>query len=177
MKNMTSPARSSNRRISGLCSVLCVLSVLTVFLTACDKKNDPTPTPTEQDLNDNVARPTWTVSEDYDYSSSMTAVIAVHQLCGVALSDSAVGSNDLLAAFIGEECHGIAAYDDGLFYLYIAGPTGNGQEAISNDQLTIKYWSARYTNLFVTEPIPFVNDTQLGSTAEPYKPVFVTATK
>ena len=170
MKNMTSPARNSNRRISGLCSVLCVLSVLTVFLTACDKKNDPTPTPTEQDLNDNVARPTWTVPEDYDYSSSMTAVIAVHQLCGVALSDSAVGSNDLLAAFIGEECHGIAAYDDGLFYLYIAGPTANANA----NAVTLRYYSAHYKNLFeARDAFHFVNDANLGTVAEPLIPAFV----
>lgn len=168
MRNMTSPVRNSNRRIFSLCAVFCILSVLTVFMAACDKKNDPTPTVTEQDLYGNAARPTWTVPEDYDYSSSMTAVIKVENLCGLIVKDSVVKNDDLLAAFVGEECRGVATYDDGLFFLYIAGP---------GDAVTLRYYSAHYTNLFVTEPIPFVNDHQLGSVSSPYKPAFVIATK
>ena len=158
MKNMTSPARSFSLLL--LAAALC--------FAACDDKNKPTPTPTEQDLYGNAARPTWTVSEDYDYSSSMTAVIAVQKLNGIIVNDSVVNKDDLLAAFVGEECRGIATYDGGLFYLFIAGP---------GESVTLRYYSTRYTNLFVTEPISFINDAQLGTTAEPYKPVFVTATK
>ena len=158
MRNKTSPVRSFSLLL--LAAALC--------FAACDKKNDPTPTVTEQDLYGNAARPTWTVPEDYDYSSSMTAVIKVESLCGLIVKDSVIHSDDLLAAFIGEECRGVATYDDGLFFLYIAGP---------GEAVTLRYYSTRYTNLFVTEPIPFVNDHQFGSVSSPYKPAFVIATK
>ena len=130
---------------------------LLLLAAGCKPKEEPVDP--QKALYGNVARPTWTVSEDYDYTSSMTAVISMDSLV--------TSSEDVLAAFIGDECRGLATYDSGLFYLYIAGP---------GETVTLRYWSAQYTNLFVTEPISFVNDVQLGSTAEPYKPVFVVAT-
>ena len=156
---MTLPAKS--------CSI--ILCALLLLAAGCKPKEEPVDPQTN--LNGNVARPTWTVSEDYDYTSSMTAVIKIETLNGQIVNDQMVNDSDLLAAFVGEECRGIATYDGGLFYLFIAGP--NEQSSITNDQLTIKYWSAHYTNLFVSDPITFVNDAQLGSIAEPYKPALV----
>ena len=156
MRNMMLPAKNSKRTKLGLYSVLCILSALAVFSSGCKPKEEPVDP--QKQLYGDVARPTWTVPEDYDYTSSMTAVISMDSLV--------TSSEDLLAAFIGDECRGIATYDSGLFYLYIAGP---------GESVTLRYWSAHYKNLFATEPIPFVNDTQLGSTAEPYKPNWVVA--
>ena len=154
MKNIMLPAKS--------CSI--ILCALLLLAAGCKPKEEPVDP--QKALYGNVARPTWTVSEDYDYSSSMTAVITIETLNGQILNDSIVNKDDLLAAFIGEECRGIATYDSGLFYLYVAGP---------GETVTLQFWSAHYKNLFAAEPIPFVNDTQLGSTAEPYKPNWVVA--
>lgn len=156
MKNMMLPAKS--------CSI--ILCALLLLAAGCKKDPGTDPENPQKNLNGDVARPTWTVPEDYDYTSSMTAVIKVTSLNGQMVNDSVVNDSDLLAAFIGEECRGIATYDSGLFYLYIAGP---------GEAVTLRYWSAHYKNLFAAEPIPFVNDTQVGSTAEPYKPNWVVA--
>ena len=166
MKNMMLPVRNFSMLL--LAAALCFAS--------CDDKNKPTPTPTEQDLNGNAARPTWTAAENPDMTASMTAVIAVQQLNGVAIPDSCVGGNDVLAAFSGETCLGIAQYNEEahLFFLYIAGPTTNDQGQTTH--VTLRYWSAHYTNLFeLKDAFRFANDTQLGSPAEPYIPAFVKA--
>lgn len=144
MKNMMLPAKSFS-------IILCSLLLLAA---GCKPKEEPVDP--QKALYGDVARPTWTVSDDYDYTSSMTAVISMDSLV--------TSSEDVLAAFIDDECRGIATYDSGLFYLYIAGP---------GETVTLRYWSAQYTNIFAAEPISFVNDVQLGSTADPYKPVFV----
>lgn len=160
MKIMTSPVRNFSMLL--LAAVLCFAS--------CDDKNKPTPTPTEQDLYGNAARPTWTAIEVPDMTASMTAVIAVQKLNGVALSDTAVGNQDLLAAFSGETCLGVAQYNEEtkLFFLFIAGLTDN------TNAVTLRYWSAHYTNLFVAkDAFTFQNDAHLGTTAEPYVPAFV----
>ena len=168
MKNMMLPVRSFNRRKLGLYSVLCILSGLTVLFAACDKKNEPAP---EQDLHGNAARPAWTVPANPDPSISMTAVIAVQKLEGITLPDSVVSANDVLAAFSGETCLGIAKYEEGLFFLYIASPvTGNPSS------VTLRYYSAHYKNLFeAKDAFRFINDDHLGTIAEPFKPAFVVA--
>ena len=164
MKNMMLPERNS-KKLSLLLGRVGVGFLCALLLLAAGCKTEE-PVDPQQNLNGDVARPTWTVPEDYDYTSSMTAVIKVASLNGQIVNDQMVNDSDVLAAFIGDECRGIATYDSGLFYLYIAGP---------GESVTLRYWSAHYKNLFATQPIPFVNDTQLGSTAEPYKPNWVVA--
>ena len=130
------------RHLSALLSCLLLLAV-----TGCKDKNT-----TPQSLKGNEARPTWTAPDEYDYSSSMTAVIRV----------------DLAAAFAGNQCLGVTEPQDGLFYLFIAGPDTEEQTT----GITLRYWSAHYTNLFVAEnAFPFVNDDQKGTIAEPFVPV------
>lgn len=164
MKNTMLPVRSFSMLL--LAAALCFAS--------CDDKNKPTPTPTEQDLYGNAARPTWTAIEVPDMTASMTAVIKVQKLAGVAIPDSCVGGNDVLAAFSGETCLGIAQPQDGLFFLFVAGPTTNDQELTAN--VTLRYYSAHYTNLFeAKDAFPFANDARLGTVAEPFKPTFVVA--
>ena len=135
------------------------LATCALLLLAAGCKPKEEPVDPQKALYGNVARPEWVAPEDYDYTSSMTAVISMDSLV--------TSSEDVLAAFIGDECRGIATYDSGLFYLYIAGP---------GETVTLRYWSAHFTNLFAAEPISFVNDVQLGSTAQPFVPTFVVVT-
>ena len=148
-----------------------LLLTAALCFASCDDKNKPTPTPTEQDLYGNAARPTWTAIEVPDMTASMTAVIKVQKLAGVAIPDSCVGGNDVLAAFSGETCLGIAQPQDGLFFLFVASPvTGNPSS------VTLRYYSAHYKNLFeAKDAFPFINDDHLGTIAEPFKPAFVVA--
>lgn len=145
--------------------VLCTLSLCT--LVGCKKGNEP------ETFVSNVSRPTWTVPSDYDYTSSMTAVIKVDlaaQYPDIA-KDFVLDSNDLLAAFSSETCLGVASPNDGLFYLYIAAPiTGNPSS------VTLRYYSAHYKNLFeAKDAFEYRNDTNLGTVAEPFVPTFIVA--
>jgi len=154
MKNMTLPAKS--------CSIL--LCALLLLAAGC-KKEEP------ETFVSNVSRPTWTAPEVTDMTSSMTAVIKVDlaaQYPDVA-ADFVLDDNDLIAAFSGETCLGVAQPQDGLFFLYIAAPvTGNPSS------VTLRYYSAHYKNLFeAKDAFPFRNDDHLGTVAEPLIPAFV----
>ena len=119
-------------------------------------------------------RPEWAALADHDFSTSMTAVIKVESLAGKALNDSLFSADDMLAAFIQEQCCGVATLDPttGLFFLYIAMPNGMSG---SNAQLpvSLRYYSARFTNIYEAKDVfMFANDTQQGLVADPYIPVF-----
>jgi hypothetical protein len=80
---------------------------------------------------------------------------------------------DLLAAFSGDECLGVAEKKDSLFFLYVCSPT-----AATDDQatlsLTIRYYRASLRNVFRSiNPIIYINDGQSGTVDNPYKPLFV----
>ena len=77
--------------------------------------------------------------------------------------------NDLLAAFSGETCLGVAQPQDGLFFLYIASPvTGN------LSSVTLRYYCAHYKNLFeAKDAFPYGNEETLGSPTTPLTPAFV----
>ena len=148
MKNMMSQVRNCN---------LILLCTLLLLAAGCKKENnDP------QTLQANKPRPAWQVSDSVDILSSMTAVIRVTTLEGQAVEDKEVGASDMLAAFVGEECVGIAEYKDGLFYLYMSAQEG---------YVTLRYYSAHYANLFEAEDaFVYRNDSFVGTVAEPFTP-------
>ena len=132
-----------------------------MMLTGCDKKE-----PVGPSLNGDVPRPAWTSPSEYDYTSSMTAVVKVTNLNGQVINDSVVKAEDVLAAFSGETCLGVAEYRDGLFFLFVTATDGD---------VTLRYWSKHYTNLFeAKDAFPYVNDTQKGTPSAPFTPSFVT---
>ncbi len=91
-----------------------VMSVLT--FTSCDKNKGKGLDP--ETLAGNVEKPTWVADTvSYDYSSSMTAVIKVDLLASypVMAKDFQLNDNDLLSAFSGETCVGVAKCVNGLF--------------------------------------------------------------
>jgi hypothetical protein len=142
-----------------------ILCGLLLFAAGCTDQNQPV-NPGLDPLDGNVPKPEWVESGVNDPSLSMTAVIRVSELSGQTIAQKFVGEEDLLAAFVGDECRSIAMYKDSLFYLYIAGPAKT---------VSIKYYSAHYKNLFVAPDIPFANDGILGSVAHPYSPKFAKA--
>ena len=145
--------------------VLCTLSLCT--LVGCKDKNTPETFASDQ------PRPTWATLENYDYNSSMTAVVKVDLKAQYPdqAADFVIKDDDLLAAFSGETCLGTASPEEGLFYLYIAAPvTGNPSS------VTLRYYSAHYKNLFeAANAFTFQNDAHLGTIAEPFVPTFVVA--
>ena len=148
------------------------LCVLFFALTGCkkkDKSQDP------ETFLSNIAQPTWTVPANYDYSSSLTAIIKVD--IASQYPDRAAGwrimPEDQLAAFVGEQCVGVAELHEDLFYLYITPPNSENNDG---DEITLRYYSAYCKNIFEAwSAFNFVNDDMLGTIIEPLKPVFTVA--
>ena len=143
---------------------ICMLAVVALCFAGCKDKNAP------ESFNGNVARPTWTNPTQYDYSSSMTAVVKVDlkaQYPDVA-ADFVLQSEDLLAAFSGETCVGVGSQlENGLFNLMIVDAEG---------AITLRYYSAFYKNLFeAKDAFAFKNDGRVGSIDSPFIPAFVVA--
>lgn len=146
-----SPAfRLERGRLARIRLLFCALLLITM---GCGNQNKPEE---PESLNGNVPNPEWSVVQGDEIISSMTAVIQVNGL--------EASGDDVLAAFAGDECRGVADYEDGLYFLYISGPA---------EQVALRFWSAHYKNVFVSEPFPFVNDSQLGTVGSPFTPEFL----
>ena len=149
MKNMMLQVKNSNEPIrrSFIIAVLFLLC-----LTACEKK-DPYVNPGD------TPDPQWKITVDTtDMTASMTAIVKV----------SFTGKQGTLAAFMGDDCGGIADYIDGLYYLYIS-PSANGGSVLANVQL--RFYSPDLKRVFVSkQTFPFVNDGNQGSVSAPFTP-------
>ena len=90
-----------------LCSVFCIL-------TGCKKDKESEPVDPFVTPGD-TPNPNWVITGDNDMSASMTSIVKV----------SFTKSKGTLAAFIGNECRGIATYkaDYDLYWLYISPET------------------------------------------------------
>ena len=83
-------------------------------------------------------------------------------------ADFLLDDDDLLGAFAGEQCLGVASLVDGYFFIYINEPEDE------NSFVTLRYYSAHYKNIFEAEDVfPFRNDDHIGTVAEPFIPAFV----
>lgn len=149
-----------------------ILCALLLFAAGCKDKNEPTSDPTSdpQSIVGDLPVPAWTPAMEYDMTSSMTLIVKVdlsitypEQVASIGWNTS---PNDLLAAFDGTNCIGIANCQDGLFFLYVTAPK-------DGNQLTLTYYSAQLKNLFDAEQtISFHNDAIIGSVAAPFTPKF-----
>ena len=136
------------------CKILVLCSLFLVAFAGCKGKEQPVNPYVDPGTTEN---PDWALSGDNDMSASMTAIVKVS-------FTEKVGT---LAAFIGNDCCGIANYntDLGLYWLYIS----PAKEAEGNVQL--RFYSPELKRIFVAaSAFPFSNDAQLGSITEPYTP-------
>ena len=129
------------------------LIVLCAVLFASCEQKDPYVNP------GNVEDPQWKITVDTtDMTASMTAIVKV----------SFTDKQGTLAAFMGDDCGGIADYIDGLYYLYIS-PSANGGSVLANVQL--RFYSPDLKRVFVSkQTFPFVNDGNQGSVSAPFTP-------
>ena len=168
MRNMMSQERNCNQSVSpkdGLSVKRSVrllatvgLTALAVFFAGCKDKDkeelvNPYVTP---GVTDN---PDWKVTGNNNLSVSMTAVVNV----------SFTDKQGILAAFIGNNCCGIAEYkpENGLYWLYISPVTEEG----GNVQL--RFYSPDLKRIFdASSTFPFRNDAHYGTVADPYTPIW-----
>ena len=151
MKNMMSQVRN--------CKLLAIgYWLLALVLTGCEPK-DPFTT------QGNVENPNWVVTVENDMTASMTAIVKV----------SFANNEGVLAAFMGNECCGIAEYIDGLYWLYISPATGVSDAfGPENTNIQLRFYSPELKRIFeAKQTFPFQNDTQLGTVSEPYTPEWV----
>lgn len=138
------------------------------YATPADTNTDTLPA---RDIpSGNIATPAWDVDSNYDYSNSMTAVVAVNLMQtypALTPADWQVGEGDLMGAFCGAECIGVTVPVDGLFFLYITAPSA------SSTPIRLQYYSARLHNIFQADtPLRFENGARLGSVNNPLTPAF-----
>lgn len=154
---------------------------LLLAFSACKGDDDSIPQPpsTQETLVSNKEKPAWQDPAAQDMPISMTAIIRVNlsisypqQMAAISNSSASgqiPGQNDLIAAFSGETCLGVAQYIDGLFFLYIANPPQGADQAID-----IYYYSATLKNIFVArKACTFVVDDCKGSVSAPLEPNFL----
>jgi hypothetical protein len=133
--------------------VLAFCSLFLVALMGCEE-GDPFTTPGKTE------NPNWTLTVENDMTASMTAIVKV----------SFTTNEGVLAAFMGNECCGVAEYIDGLYWLYMSPATQEGGE------VQLRFYSPDLKRIFdVIGTFPFRNDTQLGTVSEPHTPVWKAA--
>ena len=161
MKNMMLQVKSFN--------ALVIVALLLFGATSCSDEPET--------IIGTKDAPSWTAPEKYDMTASMTAIIKVdlsfsypEQVAALPDSVQVVSDGDVLAAFADTACLGVADYVDGLFYLYVSGPTSSDSET----KLTLRYYSKALKNNFVApDAMVFANDAHEGSIAKPVMPKFV----
>lgn len=134
--------------------IVVFFALVLMGLAACQKEKEPVnPFVTPGNTPD----PNWTVTVDNDMTKSLTAIVFV-----------AIGEQPgTLAAFMGDECCGIAEYKENLYMLYLSPATEDGGE------VQLKFYSPDLKRIFIaTDTFLFSNDAILGTPTEPYTPAW-----
>lgn len=153
-------------------SIIILIALMGLIVTGCQKENVTAPiTPDKPDIpTGNLSAPYWLVSPNYDYSSSMTAVVEVD----LSLTYPQIGDNwhvdtaDMVGAFCGDGCVGVAKPTGNLFFVYITSPNPS-----LNSHVTLRYYSAVLKNIFYGDvEFPFNNGDRRGTVNNPLRPLF-----
>lgn len=160
-------------QVKTLFRMFIVVATISLFASSCKNSGqDP------EALVGEVSKPAWAVPENYDFSSSMTAIVRVdltktYKAEQLKELNYSIKDGDLLAAFCGNTCLGIGKYkaDKNAYWLYIAAP-----ESGSGSQITIKHYSSVLKHIYTaSETLPYNNGGNEGTPSEPYSPVWVVA--
>lgn len=153
-------------------TILAICAVALMLFAGCEpQKNQPV------SLIGTQEAPAWQTISDYDYASSMTAVVRADLTKSYPEQATKEGwelaNGDLLAAFSGDLCLGIdtmKADHNGLFFLYISHPNGDA----SVGAITLRYYSSKLKNLFEAKDVfTFKTDGQEGDVSSPLTPNFL----
>jgi len=146
MRNMMSQVKNWSK--------LAMIFAVLLMVAGCKDQTDPFVDPGKTE------DPNWVVTVGNDMSSSMTAVVKM----------SFATQPGTLAAFMGNDCCGIAEYlaDYDLYWLYISPST-----VAEADDVQLRFYSPELKRIFdANEVFTFRNETQLGTVAEPFTPTW-----
>lgn len=126
-------------------SFLIMLSLVLITVLSCDK-DGPT------------LSPDWTITQNPDYSVTMTAVVQLPK--DMIWS---IRAEDKLAAFVGDECRGIASLvNENVHFVLIRG------KADEVNNVEFRYYSAYKETIYKTEDfLPFEPDFVFGTVDTP----------
>lgn len=125
-----------------------VLLGILMLLMGCQKEEISYPT---------FSAPGWNVVDNPNFSVSMTAVVSLPDYLASYAQD-----DDELAAFVGDECRGIAKKMGYIYYVLISGTTNE------TSHIHFCYYSARNKYMYHTaSDINFKADDRIGMTDEP----------
>ena len=128
-------------------SIYILLLILSVVMGACKHKEPAT----------QYENPNWTITENPDYSVSMTAAVQLPANLNPYLTE-----DDQMVALVGDEVRGVAHPYQGIFYLHIM---GTDDEKVN---VSFQYWSAKTQYKYQADEVyPFKQDAILGTPDEP----------
>jgi len=159
-----------NKVMAALCCLTITFTGLT--LTGCgDDKEDIIPDVNPDSIVGSTPAPTdWSVPSDKDvYPMAMFIYL------DASSSPVVMGAGDMIAAFMDNECHGattISAEESGLLSSMLKVSMYTQEVATTGRTFVLKYYSAKYKRIFVSEPISFVEEDILGTYGNGYKPVW-----
>lgn len=153
-----------------------IATLMALLLTGCAKEREHADSivydtaPERHIPAADIPTPLWATDTNYDYSNSMTAIVAVDLMQtypDLTPDDWQVDKGDLVGAFDGRGCIGVSRPSEGLFFLYITSP------APADAEIRLQYYSARLRNIFQADaPLHFENGARLGSVTDPLTPAF-----
>ena len=154
MKNMMSLVKRWSK--SPIFNFQFAILLAVLLIGAGCENSDPVVNPGD------TPNPNWELTVENDLMSSMTAIVKV----------SFAEKEGILAAFIGDDCCGVASsenYIEGRYHLYIS-PSEQG------DDVQLKFYSPDLKRIFVAKKtFKYTNDDRLGTVDAPYTPEWTVA--
>lgn len=145
--------------------ILLSLLMVSFSLSACSSDKDQ---PEEIEEEVPVAKPEWQIPANLHYSS-MTVVMDEQALpIGVEASEE-----DLLGAFVNDECRGFVApvkdVDD-LYRCYLVIHATTEDTNRTDFKVELRYYSAQKAHIYESKPFAFEYDGRLGSISQSFTP-------
>ncbi len=154
MKNMMSQVKRWSK--SPIFNFQFAILLAVLLIGAGCENSDPVVNPGD------TPNPNWELTVENDLMSSMTAIVKV----------SFAEKEGILAAFIGNDCCGVASsenYIEGRYHLYIS-PSEQGED------VQLKFYSPDLKRIFVAKrTFKYTNDDRLGTVDAPYTPEWTVA--
>lgn len=159
-----------NKVMAALCCLTITFTGLT--LTGCGDDNDDIIPVNPDSIVGSIPVPTdWTISADKDVFPMSMYVFVDSSSAPVVM-----GEGDMIAAFMDDICHGVATIsgqESGKLGTMLKVSVFTTEVANTDMKFVLKYYSAKYKRIFVSEPIAYSEEEILGTYGNGYKPVWV----